>query len=192
MYFGTNDVEEQEFNITPDEAEDDDEAGGDSAQTQQQLHQQLHQQQQQPTQQTAAPTTTTRSGRVVRPAPRLIEEMESVQLDEIMAVGAGIGGGFTHTSELRPLKYDEVMAGPKAKQWGESIDMEHDRMTHHAVFKAVKKKDVPTFAKILTSTWNMKQKADGTLRARVVARGFEQRPGEHYEETGMSSITSGE
>lgn len=131
--------------------------------------------------------TTTRSGRVVKRTTRLIEEHEGVSIDEIMAVGAGIGGGFTHTSELIPMKYEQAMAGPKAKQWGEAVDMEHKRMQNHAVFKAVKKQDVPKFAKILTSTWAMKQKADGTLRARVNARGFEQRPGEHYEETGISS-----
>ena len=33
----------------------------------------------------------------------------------------------------------------------------------------------------------MKHKADGTLCARLTAQGYEQRPGEHYEETGVSS-----
>jgi len=46
---------------------------------------------------------------------------------------------------------------------------------------------VPRNSKILTSTWSMKQKADGTKRARLNARGFEQIPGEHYCETGVSS-----
>lgn len=42
------------------------------------------------------------------------------------------------------------------------------------MFKSVKKSEVPKFAKIFTSTWQ-KQKADGTLRARVIARGYKQR-----------------
>ena len=33
----------------------------------------------------------------------------------------------------------------------------------------------------------MKHKADGTLRARVTERGYEQKPAEHYEETGILS-----
>ncbi len=33
----------------------------------------------------------------------------------------------------------------------------------------------------------MKQKADGTKRARINARGFEQRPGEHYDEDNIAS-----
>ena len=49
------------------------------------------------------------------------------------------------------------------------------------------KKDVPADAKVLTSTWAMKLKADGTKRARLNARGYEQVPGEHYDENGISS-----
>ena len=106
---------------------------------------------------------------------------------ETLAVGAGVGGGFTHTSELRPMKCDDAMRTPKAKLWGESADTEHERMVNHAAFKAVPRLEVPKFAEMLTSTWAMKQKADGTLRARLNARGFEQRPGEHCDETGTSS-----
>ena len=109
------------------------------------------------------------------------------ELQEIMTVGAGIGGGFIHTSEHKSMTYDKAMATPKAKLWSESVDLEHERMINHAVFKAVPISEVPKFAKILTSTWAMKHKADGTLRARINARGFEQIPGEHYDETGISS-----
>lgn len=80
-----------------------------------------------------------------------------------MAVGAGIGGGFDHTRKLRPMKYDKAIATPKAKQWGMAVNIKHEQMVNHAVFKAVKKEEIPKFAKILTSTWAMKQKADGTL-----------------------------
>ena len=131
--------------------------------------------------------TTTKSGRIVRPSKRYIEEIEGITVDEIMAVGAGIGGGFIHTSELRPMKYEEAMATPKAKEWEKAVEKEYQRMVDHGVFKTIKMKDVPKNAKILSSTWAMKQKADGTLRARLNARGFEQRPGEHYDETGISS-----
>ena len=60
-------------------------------------------------------------------------------------------------------------------------------MTDNKVFEVVQKDDVPKDAKILTSTWVMKLKADGTKRARVTARGYEQKPGEHYDQTGISS-----
>ena len=60
-------------------------------------------------------------------------------------------------------------------------------MKKHGVFQLIKKDQVPKNAKILTSTWSMKQKADGTKRARLNARGYEQVTGVHYNETGVSS-----
>ena len=131
----------------------------------------------------------TRSGRTIKPPVRYVEEIGALTYDEvseIMAVGAGIGGGFLHTSELKPMKYEEAMA-KDPDGWGKAVKKEYDRMKEHEVFQAVKKEDVPKGAKVLTSTWAMKQKADGTLRARLNARGFEQKAGEHYEETGVSS-----
>ncbi len=43
----------------------------------------------------------------------------------------------------------------------------------------------------ITSTWIMKTKSDGTYRARLVARGFQQVEGQHYDTTARSSpVTS--
>lgn len=117
--------------------------------------------------------TQTRSRQTITAPTRLIKEIDSSMVEDIMAVGAGIGGGLDHTSELRPMKYEEAMSTPNAK-WGKSVDMEHDRMLNHVIFKAIKKSEVPKFTKILTSTWAMKQKADNTLRAQVTARGYKQ------------------
>ena len=85
------------------------------------------------------------------------------------------------------MKYNEAMATPDAKEWEGSVDTEHDRMMKHKVWKVVKKEDVPTGAIVLGSTWAMKQKADGTKRARVNARGYQQIPGVHYDKTNISS-----
>ena len=68
----------------------------------------------------------TRSGRVSRPpelfeaggAKLLPEEMNyyaalaAANCGEIQAVGAGIGGGFDHTSELKVMKYEEAINSP--------------------------------------------------------------------------------
>jgi len=102
-------------------------------------------------------------------------------------VGAGIGGGFEHTFELIiPMKYHEAMR-KDPKGWKKAVQKEHERMVEHGVFKPIDMNQVPKKSKILTSTRSMKQKADGTKRARLNARGFEQIPGEHYSETGVSS-----
>ena len=131
-------------------------------------------------------TVITRSGRSIKAPGRLIEEIEGVTVEEIMAVGAGIGGGFVHTSELIPMKYEEAMSKDE-EAWNIAVAKEYERMKKHKVFEAVPKDEMPKDAKVLTSTWAMKQKADGTKRARINARGFEQIPGEHYDETGISS-----
>jgi hypothetical protein len=33
-------------------------------------------------------------------------------------VGAGIGGGFENTVELKPMKYEEAIYRPEGKAWG--------------------------------------------------------------------------
>ena len=111
----------------------------------------------------AAPAMpTTRSGRTVVPPNQLIDEQS--QAIEIQAVGAGIGGGFTHTSKLVPMKYDEAMAKDPTG-WGKAVTEEYQRMKDHKVFKEVPLLEVPKGSKILSSTWAMKLKANGTKRA---------------------------
>jgi hypothetical protein len=88
-------------------------------------------------------------------------------------VGAGIGGGFVNTQELKVMKYKEALKTKDKESWIKAIEEEHERMMKHKVWIPVKKSDVPKGAKILSSTWAMKKKADGTFRARMNARGFE-------------------
>ncbi len=47
---------------------------------------------------------------------------------EFANVGAGIGGGFENTMELKLIKYDEAINGPDGKAWKKEIENEHDRM----------------------------------------------------------------
>jgi hypothetical protein len=54
-------------------------------------------------------------------------------------------------------------------------------MKKHDVWKAIPKNRVPADSKVLSSTWAMKKKSNGTYRARLNARGFEQVDGEHYD-----------
>ena len=39
-------------------------------------------------------------------------ELAAANCGEIQAVGAGIGGGFDHTSELKVMKYEEAINSP--------------------------------------------------------------------------------
>ena len=148
---------------------------------------------------------TTRSGRVIKPVDRLIESMttsigeyrgtnaalkflESIsdhsQYDaaaaELALVGAGIGGGYENTSELRVMNYKEAMSSKDAAGWKVEVGEEKKRFDKFDVFTPIKKSLLPRNAKIMTTTWAMKQKANGTKRGRLNARGYEQIEGTHY------------
>ena len=100
---------------------------------------------------------------------------------ECALVGAGLGGGIQNTKELHVLTYEEAINGPERDQWLESIENEYQRMIDNGVFIPCAPEDVPVGAKILSNVWAMKKKANGTFRARLNARGYEQVDGEHYD-----------
>jgi hypothetical protein len=53
-------------------------------------------------------------------------------------------------------------------------------MIENKVWKPIKQKYLPTFAKLLSNTWAMKKKANGKNRARTTTRGFLQEDDVHY------------
>jgi histone deacetylase 1/2 len=115
-----------------------------------------------------------------------LQETEFIP-NEVCCVGAGIGGGFENTNELKVMKFKEAMQTNDAGKWQTAVDEEHDRMTKHSVWQAILRRDLPAAAKILTSTWAMKKKANGTFRARLNARGYMQVDGVHYDSASISS-----
>lgn len=155
-------------------------------------------------------TITTRSGRVTSKPTRLIEEMGACsyeiglsaaeqeyydttwKISEMALVGAGIGGGFVDTNELHVMKFKEAMAGKDSVQWQKAVDEEHERMQKHRVWEPVPIKELPKGSKVLTSTWAMKKKANGTYRARMNARGYEQIDGVHYDENSKAAPVANE
>ena len=105
---------------------------------------------------------------------------------EYTNVGAGVGGGFENTAELKPMKYDQAINGPEAEAWKAEIQNEPDRMVKkNKVFQEVHRKGLPPGAKPIDSTWACKKKSNGTLRARVNGRGFKQIPGQHYDSSSI-------
>ena len=154
--------------------------------------------------------TQTRAGRVVRPVQRMggrYDHLAAMALTEaefgyqvnlreaamlefaledyctdynIAAVGAGLGGGFENTRQLKPMKYDEAMATDR-EGWTKAVEEEHDRMVTNNVWRPIKLSELPKDTKILTSTWACKLKSNGRKRARLNARGYEQIDGIHYD-----------
>ena len=109
-----------------------------------------------------------------------IGAMELRKNAEISCVGLGRIDGFADTTELHVMKFDEAMATEEAEQWQEAVDEEHERMIKNKVFEVCPRSEVAESSKVLSSTWSMKKKPNGTHRARLVARGFEQVDGDHF------------
>ena len=63
------------------------------------------------------------------------------------------------------MKYSEAMQGSDKDKWVQSVKEEHERMMEYKAWKPVKLSQVPPEAKILTTTWAMKKKANGNYHA---------------------------
>ena len=110
---------------------------------------------------------------------------------EIGAVGAGLGDGFVHTRELKPMKYDEAMATDKIG-WSKAVEEEHERMVKNNVWRPIKLSKFPRGIKLLTSTWACKLKLNGTKRARLNARGYNQIDGIQFDSASIHAPVTNE
>eukprot|EP00957_Ditylum_brightwellii_P093861 7147614-Ditylum_brightwellii.AAC.1 len=79
------------------------------------------------------------------------------------------------------MNFDEAMARKGKKEWEKEVDKEHGKFVKYSVWKPAPKSEVPKDAKVLTSTWVIKPKVNGTKRERLNACGFEQVDGLHYD-----------
>lgn len=120
------------------------------------------------------------------------QAIEHVRNQEYACVGAGLGGGFQNTSELHVMKYEEAMASGDKVEWEKAVAEERRKMEEYKVWTPRKLSDLPHNAKFITSTWAMKKKANGTYRARMNARGYEQVEGLHYDPANIAAPVTNE
>ena len=71
---------------------------------------------------------------------------------KISMVGAGLGGRFDYTGELKVMKFKEAMNRPNSNKLKEEVKSEKKRMVIQAVWKSLEQKDLPVGAKVITST----------------------------------------
>jgi Reverse transcriptase (RNA-dependent DNA polymerase) len=112
-----------------------------------------------------------------------------VQAYENALVGAGISGGFNHSSELNVIKYNKAMQSNDLEELTKRIkgmDEEHARFLFNEVWNAVLRGDHQDVIPI-TMTRALKMKSNGIVRARCNVRGFEQIPNVHYDPDSQSS-----
>ena len=84
-----------------------------------------------------------------------------------------------------PKSLSEALASPKSREWKKAMQREMDSLASNKVWTLT---DLPRGKKAVGSRWVYKTKlgADGRVsrnKARLVARGFAQRPGTDYDET---------
>ena len=81
----------------------------------------------------------------------------------------------------------KAMKSANKDKWDAAVIKEKGKMDKHIVFEAVPKDKLPKGSKVLANTWAMKPKANGDYRARLNARGFEQKEGDHYDPDNISA-----
>lgn len=109
----------------------------------------------------------------------LAEQLNLSSLGELNLVGAGLDGGVD-MEKLKVMNFREAMASDDADKWMEEVLNEKRRMDKFNAFTPVPRSELPANAKVLSTTWAMKLKANGTRRGRLNARGYEQQDGVHY------------
>ena len=102
---------------------------------------------------------------------------------------AATNGNMELASNLyTPKTFEQAMSCGNAEGWKNAIKTEYDNLVKRGVFRKIKLKDLPAGSNVISGRWVFKNKpkSDGTLktqRARVVARGFQAKPGQDYHET---------
>ena len=111
---------------------------------------------------------------------------------DVAAVGAGtLHNTISHTDRLKTMTYKEAMATDQVKEWEHAVFEEYMRFAKREALEIVPKEKVPKNAKFISTVWAMKQKADGTFRARLNMRGYEQIRGVHYDPAWTSAPVAG-
>ena len=109
---------------------------------------------------------------------------------EISLVGA-VGTAFDNTTDLHVKRFRGAMASPQKASWLAAVDDEFNRFMKDKVFRVFSRHDITHWIRGLSSVWNLKLKANGTYRARLTMRGYEQIPGVHYDLAWVSApVTS--
>ena len=115
------------------------------------------------------------------PSSLAITTTKKIRNPEVAAVGAGkLHKDVQHTDLLKVMTYKEAMASNCAEEWDEAVFAEYQRFVKHEAVKPVPRDEVPKSAKVISTVWAMKNKANGVKRARINMRGYEQIPGIHF------------
>lgn len=117
---------------------------------------------------------------------KMLNEFAQRMLETEVAV-VGMGNAFANTQELNHISYKKAMKSKDREKWEQAIEEEYNKMKKHQVFEPIPMESVPQEAIIMAVKWIMKRKANGTFRARITAKGYEQVDGVHYDADNIAS-----
>ena len=111
-----------------------------------------------------------------------VDTEDDKEVNEIAMVNQvmGITTPMYHSDD--PLTVAEALQRPDAAHWWEAMCKEFENLNKRNVGDLFKKSDVPKDRRLVGNRWVFKLKADGTYRARTVAKGFSQIPGVDFTE----------
>jgi hypothetical protein len=134
------------------------------------------------------------------PTPEHAEAAEAGEGTEI-ARGPDLGGGRTRSGRdytpadlaavveegaVEPSSYKQACTGTNSDQWLAAMGREYEQLEGHGTWELIPQTQVPTGAQILDSGWAYRDKGaerepEQRFKARLVARGCQQRPGSYGE-----------
>jgi hypothetical protein len=103
---------------------------------------------------------------------KVVNMYMALQSMEVALIRAGVGIGISHMSQLKVLNYKKAMRSPDAEEWHKEIKNKKARFEKYNALTAVPKSLQPKGVKVLTTTWEMKQKSNSTPRGRLNAHGY--------------------
>ena len=107
-------------------------------------------------------------------------------VEEASLVGT-TGTAFEKTQDLKVMTYEKAMADPRRAAVEGGLKVEHDKMMKARVWDEISKDDLLPTDKVLDTTCAIKPKPNGTMRSRVVVRGFQQKEGLQYDKSDVSA-----
>jgi hypothetical protein len=113
--------------------------------------------------------------------PEPMQHAEVVMLNQVFDLEMATIAGFDDGSNV-PKTYTDAKKHKNWKDWWTAMSTEFTNIEEKGVWEITKRDKVPNHRKVIGNRWVYALKDDGRFRARTVAKGFSQIPGQDFQE----------